>query len=121
MIKEIEIDGKNIEIEIIIPEEVKKFLEKNKINENRILENPLWEEGHTYEDYDENGVEDGILGKNLKKAKVIINYIHITNENQIRVPPENFSNGKVMKTANISKGDFAPFTEFSIGYVVFDK
>ena len=87
MNKDIELDGKIVKIEFILPDEIKKFLEKNNLDENQLLKDYKWEQS-IYEDLlDENYK----VRNNFEKAKLVINYIHITQDNQIRVTPEDFT------------------------------
>ena len=116
MIKNIKLDGKNVHFELYLPNEIKEFLSKNKINENELLKNENWTD-YIIEDLEKYEVID------FKKAKIVINYIHIENDNQIRVNPENFSKGKnIVKSSTIIKGNVsngAISNIFSLGYSIF--
>ncbi len=115
MNKDIELDGKIVKIEFILPDEIKKFLEKNNLDENQLLKDYKWEQS-IYEDLlDENYK----VRNNFEKAKLVINYIHITQDNQIRVTPEDFTKGKRLVSGNWGKGTF--FDDFSIGYSIFTE
>ena len=115
MIKNIELDGKIVKIEYVIPDEIKKFLEKNNLDENQLLKDYKWEQC-IYEDLlDENHK----VKNSFEKAKLVINYINITQDNQIRIPPEDFAKGKLIGVGNWSKGTF--FEDFSIGYSIFTE
>ena len=115
MIKDMELDGKIVKIEYILPDEVKKFLRKNNLDENQLLKDYKWEQC-IYENLLD---EDHKVKNNFDEAKLIINYIHINQDNQIRVPPENFAKGKPIGGGNWSKGSF--FKNFSIGYSIFTE
>ena len=110
-----ELDGKIVKIEYIIPNEVKKFLEKNNIDENQLLKDYKWEQCINEDLLDENHK----LRNDSEKVKLVINYIHITQDNQIRVSPEDFANGKSLVSGNWTRGSF--FKDFSIGYSIFAK
>ena len=115
MFKNVNLDGKIVKIEFVLPAEIKKFLRKNNIDEDNLFKNPKWEP-YIYED---------LLDKNYKvrndfiKAKLVITYIHISQNNQISVPPEKFVKGKFIGGGNWSKGTF--FEDFSIGYSIFTQ
>lgn len=115
MIKDIELDGKIVKIEFVIPNEIKKFLQKNSIDENQLLKDYKWEQC-IYEDLLDKNFK---VKSNFEKAKLIINYIHITQNNQIRVAPENYAKGKSIGGGNWSAGTF--FDNFSIGYSIFTE
>ena len=115
MIKDIELDGKIVKIEYILPDEIKKFLKKNNIDENQLLKDYKWEQC-IYEDLLDQNYK---VKNNFEKAKLVINYIHINQDNQIRVPPEKFAKGKSIGGGNWSKGTF--FKDFSIGYSIFTE
>jgi hypothetical protein len=111
MIKNIKLDGKIIKFELFLPKKIKEFLDKNKIDKKEIFNNENWE-GIIIEDLEQYEVI------NFKKAKIIINYIHITHNNQIRVNPEEFSKGKnIVKSSSFCKGFFSNI--FSLGYSIF--
>jgi hypothetical protein len=115
MIKDIELNGKILKIEYILPDEIKKFLVKNNIDENQLLKDYKWEQC-IYEDLlDENYK----VRNDFDKAKLVINYIHFSQDNQIRVSPENFAKGKRLVSGNWSQGTF--FKDFSIGYSIFTE
>ena len=115
MIKDIELDGKIVKIEYILPDEIKKFLKKNNIDENQLLKDYKWEQC-IYEDLLN---EKYKVKNNFEKAKLVINSIHISQDNQIRVPPEKFVKRKFIGGGNWSKGTF--FEDFSIGYSIFTE
>ncbi len=115
MIKDIELDGKNVKIEYIIPDRIKKFLRENNINENKLLKHYKWDQS-IYEDL----LDENYKVKNdFKRAKLIINYLYINQNNKIRIQPENFAKGKSISKVNWSKGTF--FKDFSIGYSIFTE
>ncbi len=79
MIKDVELDGKIVKIEFILPDQIKKFLHKNNLDENRLLKDYKWEQC-IYEDLlDENHK----VRNDFEKAKLVINYIHVTQKNQL--------------------------------------
>ena len=54
----------------------------------------------------------------FRKMKLVINYIHISQSNQVRVQPKNFAMGKIIvKNSTWTRGTF--FGDFSIGYSIF--
>ena len=115
MIIDVELDGKIVKIELVLPNEVKKFLQKNSLDENQLLKNLEWGR-HIKEDLlDDN---NKILN-DFEKAKLFINYIHINQNNQIRIPLKNFSSGKRLVSVSWTKGTF--FDDFSIGYSIFPE
>ena len=115
MIKDIELDGKTVKIEFILPDEIKKFIKKNNIKENQLLKDCKWEQC-IYEDL----LDQNYKVKNsFEKAKLVINYIHITQDNQIRVSPNNFAKGKSIGGGDWCKRTF--FDKFSIGYSIFTE
>jgi len=113
MIRKINLSGKIVQIEFILLEEIKKFLQKNNIDENQLLKDYSWED-KIIEDLTNENQE---IKNDFGKAKLVINYIHISQNNQIRVKPENFAKGKRLITGNWTKGSF--FEDFSIGYSIF--
>ena len=116
MIKKIKLDGKIVHFELFLPNEIKEFLSKNNIDRNELLNNKNWAD-YIIEDLEQYEVID------FKKAKIVINYVHIDQNNQIRVNPENFSKGKnIVKSSTINKGDIssgAISNIFSLGYSIF--
>jgi hypothetical protein len=111
MMLTIELDKKEVEFDLFLPEEVKKFLKNNNIKEQPLLKNYAWTE-YLIEDL------EPVKTINFTKAKVVINHIHIDNSRQIRVAPEDYSKGKVVvKATSWSKGTFSD--TFSIGFSVF--
>ena len=115
MIRDIELDGKIVKIEFVLPDEIKKFLIKNNIDENQFLKSYKWEE-YIWEDLLNKNYE---IKNDFKKAKLIINYIHIKQNNQIRVPPENYAKWKYIGGGTWTKGNFSK--DFSIGYAIFTE
>jgi len=113
MIKDIELDGKIVKIEFIVPDEVRKFLNKNNIDENQLLKDYKWE-GCINEDLSDENYKPR---NDFETAKLVINYIHISQDNQIRVHPESYSKGKRLSSPLWHKGSF--FRDFSIGYSIF--
>jgi hypothetical protein len=117
-VKNIKLDGKVVKFELFLPNEIKEFLSKNNIDVNDILNNENWTD-YIIEDLEQYETID------FEKAKIIINYIYINQNNQIRVNPEDFSKGKnIVKSSTISKGDVsngAISNIFSIGYSIFIK
>ena len=113
MIIDVELDGKTVKIELFIPDEIKKFLQKNTLDKDQILKNSEWER-HIQEDLlDDNNK----IVNDFERAKLVINYIHIDQDNQIRISPRNFSSGKRLFSINSTKGTFSK--KFSIGYSIF--
>jgi len=111
IIKSIKLDEKTVHFELFLPEAIKNFLNKNGIDENELLNNENWND-YIIEDLEQYEVID------FEKAKVVINYIHISQNNQIRVNPEDFSKGKnIVKSSTIDKGGFSNI--FSLGYSIF--
>lgn len=109
MINKIKIKGKIFNLNYILPEKIKDFLKNNNINENDLLKDYGWE-SHIEEDL----FDQDIKGKNLV---LVINYIHITQQNQIRLNPEEYAKGKKLVSPSWTKGSF--FQKFSIGYSIF--
>ena len=87
MIKNIKLDGKIVHFELFFPNEIKEFLSKNNIDENELLNNENWTD-YIIEDLEQYKIID------FEKAKIVINYIHIDQNNQIRVNPENIKKEK---------------------------
>ena len=116
MIKNIKLDGKIVQFELFLPKEIKEFLSKNNINEKELLNNEIWTDC-IVEDLEQYEIID------FEKAKIVINYIHINQNNQIRVNPENFCKGKnIVKSSFHTKGDIssgAISNIFSLGYSIF--
>ena len=115
MMKDIELEDKTFRVEYIIPEEIKKFLQKNKVNLDKIIKNDKWER-FIYESLLDNKFK---LRKDFKKLKVVINYIHVARDNQIRVAPERFAEGKQLCSPMCSKGVL--FKDFSTGFAIFSE
>ena len=113
MFKDVNLDGKIVKIEFVLPAEIKKFLRKNNIDEDKFFKNPRWEQC-IYETLLDENFE---VRNYFKKAKLVIDYIHIAQDNQIRVPPESFTKGKCIGSANLTKGFFS--MDFSVGYAIF--
>lgn len=105
MIKNIELQGKIVKIEYILPDKIKKFLRKNNLDENKLLKDGTWKQS-LQEDFFQRKVS-------FAKAKLVINYLRLTQDNQIRVPLEGLVQGKKVCSATWVKGSF--FKEFSIG------
>ena len=115
MIKDIELDGKIVKIEYIIPNKIKKFLEENNLDENQLIKSYKWEQC-IYEDLlDENHK----VRNDFKKARLVINYIYISHDNQIKVSPEDFTKSKLLVSGTWIKGTF--FKDFSVGYSIFTE
>ena len=128
MIKDINLSGKLVEIEFILPEKIKKFLKKNNLDENQILKSHKWEQ-NLYEDLLDKNHQ---VNNDFEKATVVINYINISQDNQIRVPPEDFAKEekenkrkkekpirKKIGSSTWNKGAF--FKNFAIGYSIFKE
>lgn len=113
MIKDINIDGKIVKVEIILPDKIKEFLQKNNLDDKKILNDYKWEQC-ICEDLLDKNLE---IRKDFEKAILVINYIHITQDNQIRIPSEDFAKGKKICDGNWSKGTF--FDKLSMGYSIF--
>lgn len=116
MIKNIKLDEKIVHFELFLPLEIKAFLRKNNIDENELLNNENWTDC-IIEDLEQYEVID------FEKAKIVINYIHIDQNNQIRVDPKIFSKGEnIVKSSTTSKGSVsngAISNIFSLGYSIF--
>ena len=115
MIIEVKFDGKTVKIKFFIPDEIKKFLQKNALDEDQILKNQKWER-YIQEDLLD---DDNKIVNDFERAKLVINYVHIDQDNQIRISPEDFSSGKRLASVNSTKGTF--FENFSIGYSIFTE
>ena len=109
----IKLDGKFVKIEYIIPDEIKAFFIKNGMDEKRILKDYKWEQC-IYEDLLD---ENHNVKNDFESATLVINYIHINQENHIRVSLKDFAKRKCVGSGNWVKGTF--FREFSIGYSIF--
>lgn len=114
MIKKFKLDGKIRYFELFLPPKIKEFLNKNKISENKILNNKNWED-HIIEDLEKYETI------NFEKAKIVIRYIHINQNNKININPKNFSKGKtIVESSTIVKGGEYTFSDiFSVGYSIF--
>lgn len=113
MIKNIKLDGKIVKFNLFLPKVLKEFLSKNKIDKNKLLNNENWTD-YLIEDLEEYEIID------FNNAKVVINYIHIDYDKQIRINPKDFSKGKDIGGGTISKGGNSSISEnFSLGYSIF--
>ena len=115
MIKDVELGGKVIKVEFILPDKIKQFLLDNNLDESLLLEDYKWEQSIHESLLDENYK----VKNNFQKAKLVINYLHTAQDNQIRVSPQNFVKGKPIGGGNWAKGTF--FKNFSIGYSIFTE
>jgi hypothetical protein len=110
MMRDIEIGGKIVQFEFVVPEEVREFLQRNALDENQFLKDYKWEQC-ILEDV------EGVKVIDFGKAKLVINYLHISQDNQVRVSPEQFAKGKKRGGGNWDKGTFSDI--MSVGYAIF--